>query len=90
MKNITKSIQNSQKINLDELLADYQFDFGLFTDLDDRLLEIADKWSSLKETDKIIMILYAEYGSLRKVGSLLGFSHSTIDKYIKEIRAKLC
>jgi len=90
MKNITKSIQNSQKINLDELLADYQLDFSMFTDLDDRLLRISDKWEHLKETDKIIMILYAEYGSLRKVGSLLGFSHSTIDKYIKEIRHKLC
>lgn len=90
MKNITKSIQNSQKINLDDLLADYQLDFGLFTDIDDRLLGISDKWEHLKETDKIIMILYAEYGSLRKVGSLLGFSHSTIDKYIKEIRRKLC
>lgn len=90
MKNITKSIQNSQKINLDDLLADYQLDFSMFTDLDDRLLRISDKWEHLKETDKIIMILYAEYGSLRKVGSLLGFSHSTIDKYIKEIRHKLC
>ena len=90
MKSITKSIQNSQKINLDELLEEYQLDFSLFSDLDDRLLDIADKWEKLKDTDKIVLILYAEYGSLRKVGSLLGFSHSTIDKYIKEIRSKLC
>lgn len=89
-KNIMNTLNNSQKINLDELLQDYQLDFGLFTDLDDRLLDIAPKWEHLKETDKIIMILYAEYGSLRKVGSLLGFSHSTIDKYIKQIRKKLC
>lgn len=90
MKSITKSIQNSQKINLDELLEEYQLDFSLFSDLDDRLLDISDKWEKLKDTDKIVLILYAEYGSLRKVGSLLGFSHSTIDKYIKEIRSKLC
>ena len=90
MKNITNSIQNSQTINLDELLVDYDLDFSLFSDLDERLLEIADKWEHLKETDKIVMILYAEYGSLRKVGSILGFSHSTIDKYIKEIRSRLC
>lgn len=90
MKSITKSIQNSQKINLDELLEEYQLDFSLFSNLDDRLLDMADKWDKLKDTDKIVLILYAEYGSLRKVGSLLGFSHSTIDKYIKEIRSKLC
>lgn len=90
MKNITKSIQNSQTINLDELLKDYDLDFSLFSDLDERLLEIADKWEQLKETDKIVLILYAEYGSLRKVGAILGFSHSTIDKYIKEIRSRLC
>lgn len=77
-------------INLDELLKDYQLDFSEFSDLDDKLLEIEDKWERLKETDRIIMILYAEYGSLRKVASLLGFSHSTVAKYLSEIRSKLC
>ena len=43
MRNITKSIENFQKINIDELLEEYDLDFGLFTDIDDRLLEIADK-----------------------------------------------
>ncbi|MBO7712582.1 MAG: hypothetical protein J6S85_03380 [Methanobrevibacter sp.] len=36
------------------------------------------------------MILYAEFESLRRVASILGFSHSTIAKYLKEIRKKLC
>lgn len=89
MKNITNSIQNSQKINLDELLKDYELDLSLFTDIDERLLNISEKWERLKETDKIIMILYAEYGSYRKVASLLGFSHSTVGNYIQEIRLKL-
>lgn len=90
MRNITKSIKNSQTINLDELLEEYKLDVSLFTNLDDRLLKIADKWLKLSATERIVMILYAEYGSLRKVGALLGFSHSTIDKYLKEIRSKLC
>ena len=90
MRNITKSIENFQKINIDELLEEYDLDFGLFTDIDDRLLEIADKWENLTHPEKLLLILYAEFGSLRKVASLFGTSHSTIDKYLKEIRSKLC
>lgn len=88
MKNITKNLNHS-KINLDELLKDYYLDFSLFTDLDDRLLNIEDKWKHLKETDQIIIMLYAEYGSLRKVASLLGFSHSTVAKEINKLRERL-
>lgn len=89
MKNITNITQNSQ-ININELLKDYELDFSLFTEISDKLLNIEEKWKQLKETDKIVLILYAEYGSLRKVASLLGFSHSTIAKYLQEIRSKLC
>ena len=64
--------------------------FPLTENFPKALLEIEDKWERLKETDRIIMILYAEYGSLRKVASLLGFSHSTVAKYLSEIRSKLC
>lgn len=90
MKNITNTIRNSQTINIDELLKDYELDVSLFTDLDERLLEIADKWERLSLPEKIVMVLYAEYGSLRKVGALLNVSHSTINNYINEIREKLC
>lgn len=78
------------KINLEELLEDYKLDFGTFTDIDDRLLEIQDKYLALNGPEKIILILYAEYQSYRKVAKVLGFSHSTVMKYIKEIRKKLC
>lgn len=90
MKNITNTIQNSQKINIDELLEDYKLDLSLFTDLDDRLLDIAEKWEKLSLPERIVMVLYAEFGSLRKVGSLLNVSHSTVNNYINEIRDKLC
>ena len=90
MKNITNTIQNSQKININELLEEYDLDFSLFTDLDDRLLDIAEEWKELTLPERLVMILYAEFGSLRKVGSLLGVSHSTVNNYINEIREKLC
>ena len=87
MKNITNT-SNQQTIQ--EILKDYTLDFGLFTDIDDRLLEIEDKWEKLELPYKTVMILYAEYGSLRKVASLLGFSHTTIAKEIDKIRKRLC
>lgn len=87
MKNITNT-SNQQTIQ--EILKDYTLDFGLFTDLDDRLLEIEDKWEKLELPYKTVLILYAEYGSLRKVASLLGFSHTTIAKEIDKIRKRLC
>lgn len=42
LRNITNITQNSQ-ININELLKDYELDFSLFTDIDDRLLAIEDK-----------------------------------------------
>lgn len=39
---ITQNSQN-QKINIDELLEDYELDFSMFTRLDDRLLGIESK-----------------------------------------------
>lgn len=86
MKNITNTLNQSE---ISELLKDYELDFSLFTDIDDRLLAIEDKWESLELPYKILLILYAEYGSLRKVASLLGFSHTTIAKEINKLREKL-
>jgi DNA-binding CsgD family transcriptional regulator len=82
--------ENPMKINLEGLFIDYNLDFGMFTNLNDRLLEIEDKYKMLTKPDKIILILYAELGSFRKVGDFLGFSHSTIRNKINEIRLKLC
>lgn len=89
MGNTMNTVKNS-KSNVDELLKEYELDFSLFTDLDDKLLSIQDKWENLELPYKILIVLYAEYGSLRKVASLLGFSHTTIAKEIKKLRNRLC
>lgn len=34
--------QKNPKINMDELIEDYNLDFGMFSNLDDRLLEMED------------------------------------------------
>lgn len=86
----TNTLKSSQKINLDELLEDYELDFSTFTDLDEKLLSREKRWKALSKPQQIIMILYAEYGSYREVGKLLGCSHSTVKNYIDDIKYYLC
>ena len=42
--------------------------------------------SALQPADRVIFLMYADSGSLRKVGDELGVSHTTIYKQIKKIR----
>lgn len=79
-----------QKINIDDLLIEYNFEIDTFTEMDDRLLAIYPKWEALNRADKTIIILYAEYHSYREVGRILGISHTTIQRFIKQIRERLC
>ena len=77
-------------INIDDLLAEYEIDYDMFTNMDDRLLAIYPKWEALNRADKTIIILYAEYRSYREVGKILGISHTTIARTITNIRNKIC
>lgn len=79
-----------QKINIDDLLNEYEIDYDMFTNTDDRLLSIYPKWLELNKADKTVIILYAEYRSYREVGKILGISHTTIQRFIKQIRERLC
>ena len=95
--NGTKNLKKSQKkttmikINMDMLIEEYKIDWDdIFTDVDERLLAIEGKLKKMSFSDKIILILYAELKSYRKVARVLGFSHSTVMKRIKEIREGLC
>ena len=93
MKNINQSPKKTKMINvnLDILLEEYNLDWDdIFLDVDERLLAIEGKLKKMSFSDKIILILYAELKSYRKVAKVLGFSHSTVMKRIKEIREGLC
>lgn len=79
-----------RKINIDDLLTEYELDYSMFTNMDDRLLSIYPKWLKLNKADKTVIILYAEYRSYREVGKILGISHTTIARFIKQIRERLC
>ena len=79
-----------RRINIDDLLTEYELDYTMFTNMDDRLLSIYPKWLGLSKADRTVIILYAEYRSYREVGKILGISHTTIQRFIKQIRERLC
>lgn len=74
--------EQNQLINIDELISDYKLNWDLFSDTDERLR----KFDELNNSDKIVIVLYAEYKSYREVGRILRLSHTTIMNIIKNIR----
>ena len=63
---------------------------ALFNEEDDRTRRlkavIAD---ALEPWERNVIILYADCGSLRKLGKRLGLSHSSVRRVVDEIKAKV-
>lgn len=72
--------------NLKRVMEDYVPDESIWREYDDTTLWIKRAMNSLEDSDRIIFMLYCEYGSLRKVGKRLGCSHSIIYKNIRRIK----
>lgn len=80
-------IQDFLKTNINDLKQEYTLDESLFSDLDERLYDLKNK---ITEPEWIVLILYAELNSYREVGKILNISHSSVRKFIRKIRKKLC
>lgn len=79
-------------INKDELkliMSDYVFNDDIMCEDDDRVRDIKYALQQLPEADRIIFILQTDIQSQRKVGNILGVSHTAIGKECKRIRAKI-
>lgn len=68
---------------------EYKPDETIFNTDDDDMTLLKKTLMSLKESDRIIMLLYAETQSLREVGKMLGVSHTIIYKEIKRIKKEM-
>ena len=75
--------------NLNRVLEDYKADYSIWREDDDDMMNLKQAIDSLSESDRIIFVLYAEYGSLRKVGKQLGVSHSIIYKNVRRIKLQM-
>ena len=67
-------------------MEDYQPDTSIWREYDDMVLYLKQAVDALETSDRIIFVLYCEYGSLRKVGKKLGVSHSIIYKNLRRIK----
>lgn len=69
---------------------DYRCDGSIFTKDDARVARI--KWvidNRLTEPERIVILLYVDCKSYRKLGKRLGLSHQTCAKEVRRIKAKI-
>ena len=77
-------------MKIEEILEDYKPDNTIWSNEDERVNAIKNViYTKLDEVDRRIIILYAELGSLRKLGKELGISASSAYLKIKDIKKKI-
>ena len=73
-----------------DIAKEYRFNADVFSSDKERVAKV--KWiveHRLTEADRIIIILYADCQSLRKLGRRLGISHSTLALEVNRIKAQI-
>ena len=74
---------------LKAILKEYEYDPDPRKEEDERVTQIKKALTKIKDADRIIWCLYMDLGASRKVGKVLGVSHSTILKEIKRIKNEI-
>lgn len=78
------------KYNLKNILEDYTKDDSIWSEESPKVKVLKDAIDlKLNEAEKIILLLYAETGSMRQLAKDLEVSHSSVIKEIDEIRMKV-
>lgn len=72
-----------------QIVQEYNLDLDDPMNYDDELVEVFSAVNKLPAPERLILILYAELQSQRKLGSVLGVSHGTCLKALRQIREKL-
>lgn len=74
---------------LKDILKEYEYEEDIFTLDDPRVVAIKWALSQIPDADRIIYCLWLDLESSRKVGQILGVSHSTILKELKRIKNEI-
>lgn len=74
---------------LRDILKEYEYEENIFTLDDPRVVAIKWALSKIPDADRIIYCLWLDLESSRKVGRILGVSHSTILKELKRIKNEI-
>ena len=76
--------------NYKSIREDYRWDGSIFSQEPDRTARV--KWiidNRLTEVERILILLYVDCQSYRKLGQRLGLSHQTCAKEVRRIREKI-
>jgi DNA-directed RNA polymerase specialized sigma subunit len=71
------------------ILKEYEYDPDIMCEDDERVIRIKRALQRLQDPDKILWCLYMDLGASRKVGKVLGVSHSTVLKEINRIKLEI-
>ena len=86
---MSQQIQISQE-KLKEIIKEYDFNTkDIFSDYTDEQVSYFEAVKKLPLPDYIILLLYAHFQSQRKVGKIIGVSHSVVGREIRRIRQDL-
>lgn len=72
-----------------DIRLDYVFDASVFNEEPERTRRVKQLVEQLPLADRVMLLMYADCGSLRKVAKKLGVSHMTMSKEIRRIRANI-
>lgn len=73
-------------IDIKKIIKEYEANENIFTEDNVEIYYIKKSLMQQPDADKIIFILYSEFGSLRKVAKELKVSHTIIYREIKRIK----
>lgn len=76
-------------INTKALMNEYAEDKDMFSEESDKVKYTKEALWKLSETDRLLIVLYCEIGSLRKLGEILGVSRTTAYMAIKSIKQRI-
>lgn len=76
-------------IDTKALISQYKEDNDIFSEESDKVRLTKQALWQLSDTDRLLICLYSEIQSLRKLGELLGVSRTTAYLQIKEIKEKI-
>lgn len=75
--------------DIKKVMKDYEPKEDIWSEDDCRTYLTKKAVWELPEPDRLIIVLYSELGSLRKLGEKLGVSRTTCYLYIKRIKASI-
>lgn len=82
-------MNDDRHIRLRLLDEEYTASKGVFDEDDARVRRCKATLRRLSDSDRLLFILYADAGSVRKLSHILGVSKSTVQNRVSDIRRKL-